>query len=282
MPSTYVKRIWVQKKVSVYVVVRDSVQQAYRVVEAKRVRAEMSSKNAALQFAHQLLLGEQSRRHEDERFVEQAAGFSPGIAFTEALDPRFLAALEVKRLDADGRDDARKEVAILVGVLASEAGSVPAKAHLVEEWIPRVFGAVTRPVSRQITSRGTVKVRVQTFLRLLAHIEVYSIAFRAWSETPGLVRSRLKSMERLLAKEKDREESFAPYSRADAERMATTEDFRSFCRCLVYLSGGFRAGEGDRFSSQHLVDDRVNLESLVTKVRTTRMPKASIVLRVAS
>ena len=196
MVKSYVKRIWVQKSTSVYVVVKDSKPVAYRVLQDRRIRAEVQSKDAAYQLAQQLLNEIPVLKYSDASFLEAAKLFVPTEVYKSSLEPRFLAALEVLRLSNDDRHQCRQDVALMVGALASEAGCVPMRTQNVEAWVSEVFRSITRPVSRSINSKSTIKTRVQTFLRLLAHIENSPTAFKGWLDVVSIAKVRLKILER--------------------------------------------------------------------------------------
>jgi len=283
MTKVYSRRIFKIGDVSVYAGYVDSSARSFTVIQARRTIAQFSSRDAAIAAATRLAAGEVGERHTDELIAERARSLSKSAALDGGLDVRLLAALEIQRLENETTSKARVDLARLVGNLAAQSGEIPSTAAALEGWIERALDAVLRPSNRGVNSRSALTARLQTFTRIVRRIQSAPVTFARWLHVPSLVAERADTRRKGERKDFDAEESFEPLDKSTvAKLISETASLAEALSLVIYLSGGFRAGEPERLTARHITPDGlVDLPALVTKTKGKRQPRASVVLRAA-
>lgn len=283
MPASYTKRIAKIGEVSVYATMVDSQPRNFTLVRARRTIAQYSSRDAALRAAERAAAGEESAKHTDELIMERARSLKPSEPLEGGLDIRLLAALEVLRLERETSSTSRADLARLVGNLLAESGDIPTSLSELEDWIAGALAKVTGKGNRSIVSRSALTARLQTMVRVVRQIESRPVVFRRWLHVPGIVKERTAAHKRGTRSEFDSEVNHEPFSKSDVISMVgLSESFAETLSLLIYLTGGFRAVEGENVSLKHITHDGlVNLSGIVTKTKVNRKPPASVLLRAA-
>ena len=175
----------------------------------------------------------------------------------------------------------------VVGNLLASCGDIPSGANELEIWIAAALAKVANSTNRKVKSRAALTTRLQTMVRIIRQIENRPVVFRRWLEVPAVANSRVAAHKRASRLEFSEGTSHAPYEKSEVIRIL--DNCRSFAEALSvlnYLTGGFRAGEGECAQLHHIGHDGLlNLNEIVTKTKgraiAQRRPRPSVLLRAA-
>lgn len=211
-------------------------------------------------------------------FIETARNIDDSCPWSGPLDPRLLGALYYLKIG--GGNEGKRY--LRCATLAAEAGYIPHNISEFEFWFHCAFVAASRRTQHEIRTKRGARNRADIFARMLRQIEMYPTAFRKWREVVPTAVSKIRRHKTVNLHELREMESFPPFTLKEIDKLLhESENYQQALAVIVYLSGGFRSGEGERVTSNNLVGERLKLREIVTKTTTHRMPHAPMAMRAA-
>lgn len=275
--ATYLKRIAkFENGVNVYVQVLDSRPRAWFVYRNKKPVQQFLAKSAAETHALALARGDipAAITFTWKQALAAAAAIEMGV-YAGPLHIGALVALEYLSQERNEVCATTLRHTHLIGSIFEQSPPIP-EAKAAEAWVtdnlPLLFKGTFK-------SKRSARLRSQTFFRCLGHVTEHACVGKH-SAAVSRIQSKISATTNAACLSLTSIRHFPPFSLAEVRRMlGDCETFAAACLTLCYLSGGFRPEEGERLRSQNLLNGRVRLVRVVTKVERKGSPLASLVVQ---